>query len=74
MLIVTCFSPSRSGAVIFKKEIEHKGLKLYRFSLSPDLLGSAEEFPENQDFCTPPGNCLKGGVLNMSVINRGNFT
>ena len=57
--------------MIFKKEIDHKGLKLYRFGLSPDLLGSAELYPENEDFCTPPGNCLGSGVLNISVCSRG---
>ena len=57
--------------MIYEEDIVHKGLNLYRFTLSKTMMASADESPENADFCTPPGNCLKRGVLNMSACMDG---
>lgn len=61
----------RSGSVVYEKDIVHNGLDLYRFTVNKNMMASAEEYPPNADFCTPPGKCMKGGVLNMSVCQQG---
>ena len=43
------------------------GLSLWRFSAPRAVLDSAEKNPENAGFCTPAGNCLGSGVLNIST-------
>ena len=30
-----------------------------------------ETYPENNAYCTPPGNCMGRGVLNISVCTGG---
>ena len=56
----------------FQKEIEHNGIKGYRFTPSNDLFGSPDEYPENACFCVND-SCqeIPSGVFNVSECNFG---
>lgn len=44
---------------------------MYRFIVDPTAMASNETFPENNAYCTPEGNCMGDGVLNVSSCMGG---
>ena len=62
----------RSGFAEFDRTVTSPhGIPLYRFVLPRSLFASVAQEPENAGFCTPPGNCMGAGVLNVSTCQMG---
>ena len=60
-----CF---RSVYGLFEGEVKNKyGIILYRFRAPRAAYEAASENPDNAGFCTPAGNCMGTGVLNISI-------
>ena len=57
---------SRSVYGVYSGDVLHDDITLWRFRAPRTILESATENPDNAGFCSPPGNCMGGGVLNMS--------
>ena len=45
----------------------NKGIHVYKFIGSDTCLANATDYPPNAGFCTPAGNCMDTGVLNVST-------
>ena len=69
VLLLACVS--RSVNLVYQKNVAVKGLDLYRFIVDPLTMASNETNEENNAYCTPPGNCLGDGVLNVSSCMQG---
>lgn len=55
----------------FTEPLTVKGIDLDRF-VAPDIMfGNVSVNPYNAGFCTPAGNCLPSGLLNVSVCRSG---
>lgn len=61
----------RSIYATYEKETKLKGINLYHFTVPPRVFERASLNENNAGFCTPPGNCLPSGVLNISVCKSG---
>ena len=61
----------RSVNLVYQKNVAVKGLDLYRFIVDPLAMASNESHDENNAYCTPAGNCLGDGVLNVSSCMQG---
>ncbi|KAL5011838.1 hypothetical protein ScPMuIL_010389 [Solemya velum] len=62
----------RSIFTSFSKEYELKGVNVYRFSAPDSVFANYTANPANTGFCTPKGNCLGSGVLNVSICQPMN--
>ncbi|XP_059168458.1 lysosome membrane protein 2-like [Physella acuta] len=61
----------RSLGLDFTEPLTVKGIGLDRF-VAPDIMfGNVTVNPYNAGFCTPAGNCLPSGLLNVSVCRSG---
>ncbi|GFO09155.1 scavenger receptor class b, member 2 [Plakobranchus ocellatus] len=61
----------RSLGLTYSDEVTVKGIPLYKF-VAPDIMfGNVSTNPYNAGFCTPPGNCLPAGLLNVSACRSG---
>uniref|UniRef100_A0AAY5K9H8 Scavenger receptor class B, member 2c n=1 Tax=Esox lucius TaxID=8010 RepID=A0AAY5K9H8_ESOLU len=58
----------RSIYTTFEEERNVKGVPGYRFSPPSSVFANTTE---NAGFCSPPGNCLGSGVLNVSACKQG---
>lgn len=61
----------RSLGMTYTKGVNVKNIDLARF-VAPDIMfGNVTTNPYNAGFCTPAGNCLPSGLLNVSVCRTG---
>ncbi|CAL1540142.1 unnamed protein product [Lymnaea stagnalis] len=61
----------RSLGMTYTKGVSVKSIDLARF-VAPDIMfGNVSTNPYNAGFCTPSGNCLPSGLLNVSVCRTG---
>ncbi|XP_005096207.1 lysosome membrane protein 2 [Aplysia californica] len=61
----------RSLGMDFKKDVTNRGIDMDRFVAPEIMFGNVTVNPDNAGFCTPPGNCLPSGLLNVSVCRTG---
>ena len=58
----------RSLSGVYNTELTNDhGIHVYEFVGSRNSLANATEYPPNAGFCTPAGNCMDTGVLNVST-------
>ncbi|XP_029455769.1 lysosome membrane protein 2 [Rhinatrema bivittatum] len=60
----------RSASLTYQSSQSVKGIPVYRFVPPSKLFANASVNPENAGFCVPAGNCLRSGVLNISVCKQ----
>lgn len=67
------FSPEicRSISFSYESSVEVKKIKLYRFTVPPEVFKSGDIYPSNKGFCVEPG-CLPSGLLNVSLCRPMN--
>ncbi|KAK2563474.1 Lysosome membrane protein 2 [Acropora cervicornis] len=67
------FSPEICRSISFTHEsrLEVKKIKLYRFTVPPEVFKSGDIYPSNKGFCVEPG-CLPSGLLNVSLCRPMN--
>ncbi|CAB3365854.1 Hypothetical predicted protein [Cloeon dipterum] len=56
----------KSLYLTYEKEIDHKGLNGYRYSVDSVQLGNVSSMPENYCYCPSNGACLKEGALDLT--------
>uniref|UniRef100_A0A8C4PYY2 Scavenger receptor class B, member 2a n=2 Tax=Eptatretus burgeri TaxID=7764 RepID=A0A8C4PYY2_EPTBU len=61
----------RSIYATYEQELTVAGLWAFRFTPPASVFANASTNPANAGFCTPTGNCLGSGVLNVSVCKQG---
>jgi lysosome membrane protein 2 len=62
----------RSFTMGFNGTMEtHYGIELYGFTPSEFFFANATVNPDNAGYCTPPGNCLPAGVMNLTQCVQG---
>lgn len=49
----------------------YHNIKLLGFSPDAKFFQNASQNPDNAGFCTPAGNCLPAGVLNLTLCLQG---
>uniref|UniRef100_A0A0B7ADR5 Lysosome membrane protein 2 n=1 Tax=Arion vulgaris TaxID=1028688 RepID=A0A0B7ADR5_9EUPU len=60
----------RSLGLVYKNTVNIKGIDLDQF-VAPDIMfANVTVNPYNAGFCSPPGNCLPSGLLNVSVCRK----
>lgn len=57
---------TRSLSLTYQKEEKLHGITLYKFYAPPHTFANVSINPLNAGFCTPLGQCLPSGLLNMS--------
>lgn len=64
----------RSGFLSYDYSGKIRGVPVSHFSVPALLYANVSYYPENQGFCTPPGNspCVPNGLLNVSNCQPGN--
>ena len=67
-------SPYRSVHGSYTKTVWLDGVKLYRFSPPESEYLNATLNPENEGFCSPPGNCWDSGVLNNEDCHTSEYS
>ncbi|XP_064640909.1 lysosome membrane protein 2-like [Lineus longissimus] len=55
------------------EETTAQGIQLYRFTGPEWALAGVEENPDNKGFCTPAGNCMGNGVVNITSCQLIDF-
>lgn len=60
----------RSLPFDFEQTSHVRGLKTIRYHTTAKAFGNLTVNPDNAAFCTPPGNCLDSGVLNISICKQ----
>ncbi|XP_067663480.1 lysosome membrane protein 2-like [Haliotis asinina] len=61
----------RSLDVKYQYDYTFKDISLARFVAPDSMFLNVTANPNNAGFCTPPGNCLPSGLLNVSVCREG---
>ncbi|XP_063955548.1 platelet glycoprotein 4-like [Lytechinus pictus] len=64
----------KSGFLSYDYSGKIRGVPVSHFSVPSLLYANVSYYPENQGFCTPPGNspCVPNGLLNVSNCQAGN--
>lgn len=61
----------RSLGMDYTHSVTVKGIPLDQFVAPDYMFGNVSTNPYNAGFCTPPGNCLPAGLLNVSACRSG---
>jgi len=61
----------RSLGMEYTGPVTIKGIDLDRFMAPASTFGNLTVNPYNAGFCTPAGNCLPSGLLNVSALRQG---
>ncbi|GFS15820.1 scavenger receptor class B, member 2 [Elysia marginata] len=61
----------RSLGMDYRHSVNVKGIPLDQFVAPDYTFGNVSTNPYNAGFCTPPGNCLPAGLLNVSACRSG---
>lgn len=62
---------TRTLGLDYQKEEKVHNIPLYKFVAPAENFANVTINPDNAGFCTPAGNCLPSGLLNISKIHYG---